>query len=436
MADPDRLDELKRKFDENPKRYFAPLANEYRKAGQPELAIELCRTHLPQQPTHMSGYIVYGQALHDAGHGDESAAVFKQALTLDPENIIALRHLGDISRDAGDNVGAMRWYGKVLELDPRNEEIAAYITSLAQPGSRHTPRQPERAAPPTIRPEPEPSDSSVRLEDIVSEPDSEQIPIIAPEQIVFSQTQEMLQIQSDEPFEVTDWPNAGASDESTAVDTSPVLEGPWHAQAEASETPSPEHHQAARQHSDTPRLDALMPREEAAYAPTAEELGEEAPAAADAHGSESAPEASVPEQESHVPAEAPAAAAPEPAQAQRDASPFVTETMAELYMRQGLDGEALAIYRELVIRRDDPALHQKIAEIEAKQSVTGKRESVRQFFARIGAVRPHERVEMAAQRQSSLGALLGSANFDASDLSAAQRLSGAFGSPPAGASRS
>ena len=111
MADPDRLDELKRKFDENPKRYFAPLANEYRKAGQPELAIELCRTHLPQQPTHMSGYIVYGQALHDAGHGDESAAVFKQALTLDPENIIALRHLGDISRDAGDNVGAMRWYG-------------------------------------------------------------------------------------------------------------------------------------------------------------------------------------------------------------------------------------------------------------------------------------------------------------------------------------
>ena len=96
MADPGRLDELKRKFDENPKRYFAPLANEYRKAGDADLAIELCRTYLPQQPGHMSGYIVYGQALHDAGQTEESAAVFKQALSLDPENIIALRHLGDL----------------------------------------------------------------------------------------------------------------------------------------------------------------------------------------------------------------------------------------------------------------------------------------------------------------------------------------------------
>jgi hypothetical protein len=39
--DYDRLRELQEKFEENPRRYFAPLANEYRKGGQPKRAIEM-----------------------------------------------------------------------------------------------------------------------------------------------------------------------------------------------------------------------------------------------------------------------------------------------------------------------------------------------------------------------------------------------------------
>ena len=36
MASTVRIDELKKKFDENPRRYFAPLANEFRKASDIE----------------------------------------------------------------------------------------------------------------------------------------------------------------------------------------------------------------------------------------------------------------------------------------------------------------------------------------------------------------------------------------------------------------
>ncbi len=170
MADAGRLHELERKFNENPRRYFAPLANEYRKAGEVDRAIELCRTYLPQQPSHMSGYIVYGQSLHDAGLVDEATAVFNQALGLDPENIIALRHLGDIAKDQGDRDAAIKWYERVLELDPRNEEITAFVAALsAAPQQR--PKGPERPAPPTIRPEPEFDPSAVALSDIVSQPD-------------------------------------------------------------------------------------------------------------------------------------------------------------------------------------------------------------------------------------------------------------------------
>ena len=130
MASSARIDELRKKFDENPRRYFAPLANEYRKAGDLEQAVFICQEYLPQQPGHMSGHIVYGQTLYEMGRHDEAKAVFETALSLDPENLIALRHLGDIARQTGEPNAARIWYQRVLEADPRNEEIAQLMISL------------------------------------------------------------------------------------------------------------------------------------------------------------------------------------------------------------------------------------------------------------------------------------------------------------------
>jgi len=128
-----RIDELRQKFHENPRRYFAPLANEYRKAGDPEQAIAICRAHLAQQPGHMSGHVVYGQALYDAKRPDEARVVFEKALTLDPDNAIVLRQLGDIAREKGDNAEAKHWYTRALDADPGDREVAAYIAELTEP---------------------------------------------------------------------------------------------------------------------------------------------------------------------------------------------------------------------------------------------------------------------------------------------------------------
>ena len=128
--DYDRLRELQEKFEENPRRYFAPLANEYRKGGQPKRAIEICRSQLSQMPGHMSGQIVYGQSLYETGEFDESRQVFERALTLDPENLIALRSLGDMSLQSGNTVEARKWYMRLLDADPKDTPVIALVSEI------------------------------------------------------------------------------------------------------------------------------------------------------------------------------------------------------------------------------------------------------------------------------------------------------------------
>src|SRR5678816_340279 len=182
MAGSTRIDELRQKFHENPRRYFAPLANEYRKAGDPEQAIAICRAHLAQQPGHMSGHVVYGQALYDAGRIDEANTVFRQALALDPENMIVLRHLGDIARQRGEIEDARSWYSRALDGDPQDTEVAAYLAELTEPisvGSSETPPAEEEpgGAEPRSTEKGDESDPATKAPD--GQPEAEEIATLA-----------------------------------------------------------------------------------------------------------------------------------------------------------------------------------------------------------------------------------------------------------------
>jgi tetratricopeptide (TPR) repeat protein len=133
MANSALIEDLRKQFAENPRRVFARLANEYRKSGDLDVAIEICRAHVPLQPTYISGYIVLGQALFERGQPEEARSTFETALSLDPENLIALRQLGDIARASGDLDAARGWYHKLLEVDPQNDDIAAQLDALNVP---------------------------------------------------------------------------------------------------------------------------------------------------------------------------------------------------------------------------------------------------------------------------------------------------------------
>lgn len=130
MAPGSRLQELTAKYMQNPRRYFVPLANEYRKTNELDRAIALCREHLPAQPGHMSGHIVLGRAYFEKGDIAAAREVFLRSVELDDENLIALRHLGDIARSRDDVEEARSWYARVLDADPQNDEIEQLLRSL------------------------------------------------------------------------------------------------------------------------------------------------------------------------------------------------------------------------------------------------------------------------------------------------------------------
>jgi len=173
MANSARIDELRKKFDENPRRYFAPLANEYRKSGDLAQAVFILEEYLPQQPAHISGHIVYGQTLFELGRDEEAKRVFETALSLDPENLIALRHLGHISRQGGDFDAARSWYQRLLEADPRDAEIEQLLGSLDAAAQAHAaelrPSSQSAPLPPSAPTMAEVDDSPLQIEHLVQQ---------------------------------------------------------------------------------------------------------------------------------------------------------------------------------------------------------------------------------------------------------------------------
>ena len=144
MTSSARIDELQRRYREDPRRYFAALASELRKEGDPQRAIAVCKTELAEAPGHLSGHVVLGQALADIGATDRAAAAFERALELDPENSFAICGLGDLARDAGKLDRAAAWYRRALEVDPRDPAITARLAAAdAAPAASDSAPQPE-----------------------------------------------------------------------------------------------------------------------------------------------------------------------------------------------------------------------------------------------------------------------------------------------------
>jgi len=133
MASSGEIEKLERRWAENQLGLtFAPLAEAYRKAGDPERALLLLQTGMTQHPNYIPAHIVKGRCYLDAESDGEAELSFLRVTDLDPENVIALKSLAEISERAGRIPEAMRRLEMLLDIDRNNEEARGQLDRVRE----------------------------------------------------------------------------------------------------------------------------------------------------------------------------------------------------------------------------------------------------------------------------------------------------------------
>jgi len=81
---------------------FGPIAERFRRAGDLDRAVELCREGLAKFPNHLSGRVTLGWALLDLGRYDEARAELERVIKRAPDNLAAIRGLAEL-HDRAEN---------------------------------------------------------------------------------------------------------------------------------------------------------------------------------------------------------------------------------------------------------------------------------------------------------------------------------------------
>ena len=152
MAENPRIEELRRRVQADPASIaFAALAEEFRRVGRYEEAIEACRTGLQRHPAYLSARVTLGRALIEMGDYEGAREELQTVLRTAPENLAAIRGLAQIHERLGHS----------QEMDPdlaalQAEPIPVAAAPIAPP--EPPPPAPEPVMPVMMRePEPPPS---------------------------------------------------------------------------------------------------------------------------------------------------------------------------------------------------------------------------------------------------------------------------------------
>ncbi|MCH7947004.1 MAG: tetratricopeptide repeat protein [candidate division Zixibacteria bacterium] len=89
--------------------------------------IEICEANLNDSEVTLSGRLIYALALYHLKDFDQAADQFYDVLTKDPDNLTALKYLGDIHYQQEDVVTALASYSRVMELDPNTRGLKCEV---------------------------------------------------------------------------------------------------------------------------------------------------------------------------------------------------------------------------------------------------------------------------------------------------------------------
>lgn len=136
MSDESRIDALRRRLQKDPGSIaFAQLAEEYRRAGRLEDAIEVCRAGLARHPGYLSARVTLGRALLDVGDVDSAEQELSDVIRVAPDNLSAIRGLADVHRQRGESPEALEQFRAAFEMarpDPTIEQIVRDLRREAE----------------------------------------------------------------------------------------------------------------------------------------------------------------------------------------------------------------------------------------------------------------------------------------------------------------
>jgi tetratricopeptide (TPR) repeat protein len=141
----EEIERLKEKVDNDPNsKLFIPLAEEYKKAGMFDEAIDVLIKGLEKQPGYMSARVSLGKILFERGMLQEAKAEFEKVIGAIPDNLYAHKRLSEIYRDLGERDRAVKEFKTVLKLNPMDEWAATNLSDM-EGGSKPHPKVQETA---------------------------------------------------------------------------------------------------------------------------------------------------------------------------------------------------------------------------------------------------------------------------------------------------
>jgi len=379
------IEKLEARYRDNPKgRNFAPLADAYRKAGLIDNAVELCQTGLKLHPDYVSAYIVYARCLVDKKDDAGAHGVFTQVLDLDRENIIALRGLAELAERTGKYAEEVEWLSRLLNVDPMNGDAAEALARAKGKAAATTPMAKPDFAVEHETPEPVELKRPSRPSASVPEVENFENPISFNPNAHAAAKADGLEVQEDVEL------NAQQIEQVE-------IEGLARTQYEGSgmfklDGPEPGDSQSG------PDLDEALPQVDLPLIMPDDDILAPLRAAAPSPPAPPQPPPPPAPPPAPPPSRVPAAVALSDDDGAADtatlsrAEPVLTETMAELYLKQGHQQDALRVYQALLAQRpSDAKLKSKVEQLSPggrKRSGVSAQAFLKAIWAGRGAVPP------------------------------------------------
>jgi len=135
------IERLQQKIAKDPdSKLFVPLAEEYKKAGMVDEAINVLIQGLAKQPNYLSARVSLGKIYMGKGLLDEARNEFQKVIAIIPDNLYAHKKLAEIYQELGKRDDAMKELNIVLNLNP-SDEWAVPILSAIEKETHLTPEE-------------------------------------------------------------------------------------------------------------------------------------------------------------------------------------------------------------------------------------------------------------------------------------------------------